>query len=137
MSEANKAIVRRWFEEVWNQGRTEMIDVIFAPDARSHGLGDLPAGPDGFKPFHAAFHGAFPDIHVSLEDVIAEGDLVAYRFTARATHVGATLGFAPTNRRAEFTGMGFARFRNGQLVEGWNNFDELGMLQQLGVVQRP
>lgn len=137
MSEANKAIVRRWFDEVWNQGRAEMIDAIFAADARSHGLGDLPPGPAGFRPFYNAFRGAFPDIHVTLEDVIAEGDTVAYRFTARATHRGDTLGFAATNRRAEFSGMGFARFRNGQLAEAWNNFDELGMLQQLGIVQRP
>lgn len=137
MSEANKAIVRRWFEEVWNQGRVESIDAMFSADGRVHGLGDLPPGPAGFKPFHAAFRQAFPDMRITIDDVIAEGDLVAYRFTARATHRGAGLGFDATNRRAEFTGMGFARIRNGKLVEGWNNFDELGMFQQLGVVQRP
>jgi steroid delta-isomerase-like uncharacterized protein len=137
MSEANKTIVRRWFEEVWNQGRTETIDALFAPNARAHGLGDLPPGPEGFKPFHAAFRRAFPDIRITLDDVIAEGDLVAYRFTATGTHRGDGLGFAATNRGTEFTGMGFARVRNGQLVEGWNNYDQLSMFQQLGVVQGP
>ena len=137
MSEASKALVRRWFEEVWNQGRVETIDEMFAADGVAHGLGEPLRGPAGFKPFHAAFRNAFPDIRITLDEVIAEGDLVAYRFTASGTHRGDGLGLAATNTRAQFTGMGMARVRNGKLVEGWNNFDELGMFQQLGVVQRP
>src|SRR5262245_42446301 len=129
MSEANKALVRRWFEEVWNQGRAETIDALLAPNGRAHGLGDVPPGPAGFKSFHAAFRNAFPDIRITLDDVIAEGDLVAFRFSANATHRGDGLGFAATNRSAEFTGMGFVRVRNGQLVEGWNNYDQLSMFQ--------
>ena len=134
MSEANKALVRRWFEEVWNQGRVESIDELYAADGRVHGLGDLPPGPPGFKPFHAAYRNAFPDMHLVLEDVIAEGDKVAYRWTATATHRGDGLGFAATDRPAQFSGMGFVRIRNGKLVEGWNNFDQFGLMQQLGVV---
>ena len=134
MSEANKALVRRWFNEVWNEGRAETIDELMAADSRVHGLGDLPSGPAGFKPFHAAFRNAFPDMQITLDDLVAEGDKVASRFTATATHRGDGLGFPATNRPARFTGMGCIRVRNGKLVEGWNNFDQLGMLQQLGVV---
>ena|SRR5687768_11092344 len=137
MSAENKALVRRWFEEVWNQGRTATIDELFAADGVVHGLGDTMRGPAAFKPFHAAYRDAFPDVRIEIEDMVAEGDKVAYRWSATATHRGNGLNFAATNRQARFTGMGFVRVRDGKLIEGWNNFDQLGMLQQLGVVNLP
>lgn len=137
MSEANKKLCREWFEEVWNQGRAESIDRLLAADAAVHGLGDVPNGPAGFKPFHAAFRDAFPDIRIGVDDLIAEGDKVAIRWSARATHNGNGLGFPSTGLPAQFTGMSIIRVRDGKLVEGWNNFDQLGMLQQLGVVALP
>jgi steroid delta-isomerase-like uncharacterized protein len=137
MSAENKALVVRWFEEVWNKGRSDAIDEMFAADGVAHGLGEDLHGPDAFKTFHAAFRQAFPDVRVQVEDVIAEGDRVAYRLIASGTHRGDGLGFAATGRPASFVVMGSARIANGRIVEGWNVIDQLGMLTQLGVIAPP
>ena len=135
--EANKALVRRWFEEVWNKGRAEAIDEMFAADGIAHGLsGDEAAplkGPVDFKPFHGTFRGAFPDIVVTVEDVIAEGDKVAARCSVRGKHAGDHLGVAATNTDVDFTGISIARIKDGKIVEAWNNFDFLRMNQQVGI----
>ena len=136
MSTESKDLVRRWFEEVWNEGRVAAIDEMLASHGVVHGLGDDLRGPAGFKPFHAAYRSAFPDVAIHIEDIIAEGDLVAARWSGAATHRGEGLGFAPTGRRVRFTGMVFVRVQGGVVVEGWNNFDQLGMLQQLGVINQ-
>ncbi|HEX8179370.1 MAG TPA: ester cyclase [Pyrinomonadaceae bacterium] len=134
-----KALVRRWFDEVWNQGRAETIDELFAPDGLGHGLtgGEPVRGPANFKEFHRAFKDAFPNIEVVVEDTIAEGDMVAARCKVRAHHEGHTLGFAATGRPIDISGICIARWRNGQIVEAWNNFDFLTMYQQLGVTPPP
>jgi steroid delta-isomerase-like uncharacterized protein len=133
----NKALAHRWFEEVWNKGRAEAIDEMLDPNVIVHGLGkdgtDL-RGPAGFKSFHEKFIGAFPDIRITVEDVIAEGDRVAIRFSGSASHRGDHLGVPATQRPVTFTGMGFIRCRNGKIVEGWNNFDAMGLMQQIGAV---
>ena len=136
--EANKALIRRWFEEVWNQGRVEAIDEMFAADGVAHGLSDEPGktmkGPDDFRPFHGIFRGAFPDIEVVVEDTIAEGDLVAARCSVRGKHTGDHLGVAASNAPVEFTGMAIVRIKDGKIVEAWNNFDFLAMNRQIGVI---
>ena len=137
MSAENKALVQRWFEEVWNKRRADAIDEMFAPGGVVHGLGPDTYGPDGFKAFHATFLEAFPKLRVKIEDMVAEGDRVAYRFTADVLHGGGSLGFAATNKPASFTGMGIARVKDGKIVEGWNVLDQLGMMSQLGVVNLP
>jgi len=137
MSADNKALVKRWFDEVWNQGRVAAIDELLGADSVVHGLGGEMRGPAAFKPFHAAYRDAFPDVRITLEDMIAEGDRVAFRWSATATHRGDGLRFAATNKPVAFAGMGIIRVENGKLVEGWNIFDQLGMMQQLGVVNLP
>ncbi|HEX8068312.1 MAG TPA: ester cyclase [Pyrinomonadaceae bacterium] len=136
---ANATLLRRWFEEVWNAGRAEVIDELFAADGLAHGLagGESLRGPAAFKPFHRAFKGAFPDIEVVVEDTITEGDKAVARCTVRARHQGDTLGFAATERPVEFTGICITRWRDGQIVEAWNNFDFMTMFQQLGVAPQP
>ena len=135
MSSENKDFVRRWFEEVWNKGRADAIDEMMASDAMVHGLGPAALrGPAGFKPFHAQYRDAFPDVTIQIDAVVEEGDLVAARWSGVGTHRGAGLGFAATGRTVHFSGMTFARVQGGKLVEGWNVFDQLGMLQQCGVV---
>ena len=138
--EDNKTIGRRWFEEVWNDRSVEAIDRRMTPDCVVHGLGrggeDL-AGPGGFKPFHQAFLNAFPDLRVQVEDVIEEGDKVAIRWTATGLHQGDGLGMPATHKRMHVGGMTIARIRDGRLVEGWNNFDVMRMMQQLGVLPPP
>jgi steroid delta-isomerase-like uncharacterized protein len=137
MSADNIALVRRWFEEVWNLGRASAIDEMLASDGVVHGLGPDLCGPAEFKPFHAAYRSAFPDITIQVDDVLSEGDIVAARWSCTGTHRGDSLGFMATSKRARFSGMTFVRVRGGKVVEGWNNFDQLGMLQQLGVVTLP
>lgn len=137
MSIENKALVQRWFSEVWNEGRADAIDEMLADDAVIHGLGANLQGPAEFKRFHSAYRNAYPDVTIDVDDLVAEGDMVAVRWSAIGTHRGDGLGFPATGRRAQFTGMVFVRIKDGRLVEGWNNFDQLGMLQQLGIVSLP
>jgi steroid delta-isomerase-like uncharacterized protein len=136
--ESNKSIVRRWFEEVWNQGKVAAIDELFAADGLAHGLSGDPAqplrGPESFKPFHATFRGAFPNLQVAVEDVIAEGDKVVARCSVRGKHTGDHLGVAASNSPVEFTGISIVRIRDGQIVEAWNNFDFMSMNQQIGAL---
>ncbi|MBC7931084.1 MAG: ester cyclase, partial [Rubrivivax sp.] len=113
MSEENKALVRRWFEEVWNKGRAEAIDEMFAEDGTAHGLADAGGqplrGPANFKPFFQKLRDALPDTQVTVEDLVAEGDKVAARCSVRGTHRGDTLGFAASGRAVEFTGICIVR----------------------------
>jgi len=137
--EQNKALVQRWFDEVWNKGRADAIDEMMAPDAVVHGLSDddmssTLIGPVGFKPFHETFRGAFPNIQVIVEDLIAEGDKVAVRCSVRGRHTGDHLGVAASRALVEFTGISIVRVKDGKIVEAWNNFDFLKMNRQIGAV---
>ncbi len=138
MQEENRQLLHRWFEEVWNKGRTEAIDELFAEDGIAHGLADETGaplrGPASFKEFHRKFRGAFPDIYVTVEDTVAEGDRVAARCTVRARHTGDDLGFAATKKPMEITGISIVRIKDGKIVEGWNNFDFMSMFRQLGAL---
>ncbi|HJR08733.1 MAG TPA: ester cyclase [Pyrinomonadaceae bacterium] len=133
-----RALIHRWFEEVWNKGRAEAIDELFAEDGVAHGLSDETGaplrGPQGFKPFFQRFRDAFPNIEVIVEDTVAEGDRVAARCTVRATHAGEGLGFAATQKPVDFTGIAIVRVRDGKIVEAWNNFDFMAMFQQIGAL---
>jgi steroid delta-isomerase-like uncharacterized protein len=136
--EQNKALIRRWFEEVWNQGRADAIPELFADEGVAHGLSDDAAnplrGPAGFLPFHTQFREAFPNIEVVVEDQIAEDDMVATRCSVRGKHTGHSLGFAATQAPVEFTGVTITRIKDGKIVEAWNNFDFMKMYRQLGAI---
>ena len=135
--ESHKSLVNRWFEEVWNKGRAEAVDEMFAPDGIAHGLSgeaENPLkGPGDFKLFHESFRGAFPNIEVVVEDMIAEGDKVAARCSVRGKHAGDYLGVVATNAPVDFTGVAIVRIKDGRIVEAWNNFDFLKMNQQIGI----
>ena len=138
MSQENETLLRRWFEEVWNKGRAEAIDEMFACDGIAHGLADQSGaelcGPEGFKPFFESFRNAFPDLKVIVEDTIAQGDKIAARCRVVGKHMGDGIGIAATNMPVEFTGMTIVRIKDGQIVEAWNNFDFLSMFKQLGAM---
>ncbi len=138
MSEENKQLIRRWFEEVWNKGRSEAIPEMFAEEGIAYGLGNVSGGelrgPAEFQAFHQNFRGAFPDISVSVEETIAEGDLVAARCLVRGQHMGDTLGFEATKKPMEISGIAIVRIKDGKIVEAWNNFDFMSLYQQLGVM---
>ncbi len=135
MSNENKEIIRRWFEEIWNEGREDVIDELLAPDAVIHGL-DHPdsvgkTGPEAFKPFYHAFRGAFPNIHIHIDKMVAEDDCVVTLFSVTGSHKGHQLGLNATEKKISITGMTMARLRDGQLVEGRNNIDLLQLYQQI------
>ncbi len=137
MSERNKALVRRWFEEVWNQGREATIDELFPAESVAHGLGDSESdvhGPAEFKPFVANLRGSIPDLHVQLDDLLCEGDLVAVRISLQGTHGGHGLGVAPSGQKVSVKGILIVRIVDGQIVEGWNSYDQLGLLRQIGAL---
>ena len=138
MSEANKQVLRRWFDEVWNKGRAEAIDEMFDENGIAHGLGDDPAnpikGPRNFRPFYDAFRQAFPHMIIDIEDMVAEGDKVAARCSVHAKHEGELMGRAATQAAVEFTGMTIVRIADGKIVEAWNNFDFMTMYRQCGSI---
>lgn len=138
MSEENKALIKRWFDEVWNQGNSKVIDELLAEDGVIHGLVDANGNPvtglQAFHEFHNQFREAFSDLDISIDDVVAEGDRVVARCSVRGSHTGASLGFAATNAPVQFEGIAIMRIRDGKIVEAWNQFDFLQMNKQLGVL---
>jgi steroid delta-isomerase-like uncharacterized protein len=133
-AEANKALVRRFYEEVWVRGNLDAADEVFADDYVRHDLRATEAvpGPDGQKRIAADFRAAFPDLSFTVDLLLAEGDLVAGRWTARGTHLGAWGGLPPTGRRMTFSAINVFRFSDGKVVELWNHRDDLGLMEQLG-----
>jgi steroid delta-isomerase-like uncharacterized protein len=138
MSEENKELVRRWFDEVWNKGRADAIEEMFDEYGIAHGLSDDPVnpitGPKGFRPFHTVFREAFPNMEIVIEDMVAEGDKVAARCSVRAKHEGDFLGRAATHSLVLFTGMTIVRIARGKIVEAWNNFDFMTLHKQVGLL---
>jgi steroid delta-isomerase-like uncharacterized protein len=136
MSEHNKAIVRRLFTELWNNGNLSVADEVFAPNYAHYdpSTPDFGRGPDSEKKRAALYRAAFPDLHLTIEDVIAEGETVMTRWSCRGTHKGDLNGIAPTGKQITISGLTVARVSNGKIVEGYVNWDALGLMQQLGVV---
>jgi len=133
-TEENKAMVRRIFEEAINKGNLSVVDEVMASNYVYHFPGQDVKGPEGFKQFIYMMRTAFPDLHITIDDMIAEGDRVATRETLRGTHKGDFMGIAATGKQVTFTGMVFVHFVGGKEVEAWGSMDQLGMMQQLGVV---
>ena len=137
MTETNKALVRRWFKEVWNEGREATIDELFAESGVAYGLGDGEAevrGPAQIKPFVHNLRNSFPDIQIAIQDIMAEEDKVMVRVAIEGTHSGSGLGVPPSGRRVRIGGIVVIRVSKGQLVEGWNSWDQLGLLRQIGAL---
>jgi steroid delta-isomerase-like uncharacterized protein len=136
MSEENKALVRRWFEELFNEGNLEVADEIFASNNIPHdpSLPNLPLGPEGAKQLVNLYRSAFPDVRLTIEDELADGDKVVTRWVGRGTHQGVLMGVAPTGEQVETTGISIWRIEEGKIVESWANYDTLGMLQQVGAL---
>jgi len=132
--EENKALVRRFSEEVWGKGNVDVVYDIFEADYVRHDLrpGNPLPGPEGQKRIALDFRAAFPDVQMSVDLVVAEGDMVVMRWTAEGTHTGAWGKIPPTGKRAAFSGVNIFRIRDGKVVELWNHRDDLGLIQQLG-----
>lgn len=132
----NAQFIHRWFDEVWNKGRMEAIDELCRPDAIGHGQvqHEVDVGLAEFKQFARDLRTAFPDIRITIHETLAQGDKVVARWSAKMTHSGTFLGFAPTGRKAEVTGTSIQRIVDGKIAEGWDNWDQLGLLVQIGAV---
>ena len=136
-AEENKALVSRFVEEFWNEGNTAAADELMTVDAEIH----MPTGEvvdlAGLKGFAAAWRGSFPDWHSAFEELIAEGDRVAERWTGRGTHRGELQGIPSTGKRVEVPGSVFYRIVGGKIVEFRGQLDMMGLMQQLGVIPSP
>jgi steroid delta-isomerase-like uncharacterized protein len=138
MSEESKALVRRQLEEVFNKHNPGAVDEFFAPDYVNHSAPPgLPNDREGLKALVGMYVGAFPDLKVTSEFEVAEGDKVVMRWTATGTHSGELMGMPATGKRVQMTGISIARVAGGKIVEEWNEADMMGMMQQLGVVPAP
>jgi steroid delta-isomerase-like uncharacterized protein len=138
MSAENKALARRIIEEVWNQQNLSIAEQLIA----SNYMGHDPATPDtisgiaGFKNFFNTYKSAFPDQHFTIEDLIAEGDRVVTRWSVEGTHAGSLSGIPPTGKKVRVTGTTIARIENGKIAEDHIHWDALGLMRQLGVVDK-
>jgi steroid delta-isomerase-like uncharacterized protein len=137
MSEENKELVRRFVEEFWNQKNPSAADELMAPDVVIH----MPTGEvvdlDGLKGFAEMWRSSFPDWNSTFEELIAEGDRVAERWTARGTHQGELAGIPPTGKRVEVPGSVFYRIVEGKIVEFRGQLDMMSLMQQIGAVPTP
>ena len=133
MSEENKGVQRRVIEEVFNRGDLDLVDELFSQNYVQHD----PSGPqvgqgtEEFKGTVSAIRAAFPDLHMEIEDHIAEGDKVVTRWVGSGTHEGEFMGVPPTGNRVSMTGTVIDRFADGKIEESWNLYDALGMLTQM------
>jgi steroid delta-isomerase-like uncharacterized protein len=129
--EKNGELARRWFEEVWNQRRDATVPELLAPRASCHKEGAELIGPQQYLDARVALLGAFPDMKVTVEATLTEGDDVVVRWAARGTHRGDGLGVPPSRRDVSFRGITWLRFANGQIVEGWDSWNLGKLLQEL------
>jgi steroid delta-isomerase-like uncharacterized protein len=139
MSEQNKTAVRRLFDELWNKGNLSVADEIIAPTYLHHddSTPDLGKGPESEKKRVNLYRTALHDFRLTIEDLLADGETVVARWSCRGVHKGELNGIAPTGKQFAITGVTIARFANGKIVEGFVNWDALGLMRQLGVVPEP
>lgn len=133
-------VAHRWFEEAWNQGSEGAIDELSADNVIGHGLGEAGndvVGRDHFRVFWRNLRTALPDLHVTVEDTITQGEKVAIRIVLEATHLGEGLGVPASNARVKISGIIIARVVNGQIAEAWNNWDQFALLQQINAIPAP
>jgi steroid delta-isomerase-like uncharacterized protein len=132
-TETNKAMVRRYLEQVWNERRRDLFEEFVAEDIVHHpDLGG--PGLDPIKAFYDMALNGLPDSHLSIEEEIAEGDKVVVRFTMRATHEGELMGIPPTGKKVTQTGITIFRLADGKIVWMWQEDSSLELMQQLGVI---
>jgi len=138
MSKENKTIMRRALKEVVNKGNLDLIDELVSPDFVDHTpFPGLPPGREGIRQTIGMLREAFPDLQITIEDLIAEGDKVVSRQTLRGTHQGEFMGIPPTGKQVTWTGILIFRIADGKIVDQWIEQDQLGLMQQLGLVPPP
>jgi steroid delta-isomerase-like uncharacterized protein len=137
-TETNKALVRRWVEEVINSGHLDVLDETHGAEHVNHFLpAGAPQGIEGEKLLTRQFLSAFPGARFEIDDLVAEGDKVAMRYTYRGTHTGVFNGMPATGKSFAAGGQNLLRIANGKIVENWVQFDTMGLMQQLGAIPAP
>ena len=136
-TEDNKTLARRAYDAFNQRNLPTGYYELFAPDFVLHNASMTIQGLEAYQQFISMYLVAFPDVRLTLEDVIAEGDQVVTRQTFRGTHQGELMGIAPTGKQVSGTGIVITRIANGKAIEQWANYDDLGLMQQLGVVPMP
>jgi steroid delta-isomerase-like uncharacterized protein len=131
MTVQNRALSRRWFDEIWNERRTDTIEEFLGPESVGHLPGGDMTGAEPFKQLHAEFLAAFPDLKVEVEDSISDGDNVVVRWRASGTHDGDGLGFEATHQPVSFRGITWFRIEDGRFVEGWDSWNQEALVQRL------
>ena len=140
LTDTNKTVSRRFFEEVFGKGKLNVLDEIIAKDHVNSGPGSLPGlptGPEGAKQLITVYRNAFPDVRFTIDEQIAEGDKVVTRWTGHGTNNGELLGMPATGKSSTVSGISVDRLANGKIAESWGVFDQFGMMQQLGVIPTP
>lgn len=136
MSQENVALAHRWFEEVWNNKRLDAIDEMADTKAVGQGqtLHDGLINLEEFRAFAAHLQGAFPDLRLVIDDTVAQGDRVVVRWRLDMTHTGSFLRYTATQKKVNVSGITILRIANGKIVAGWDKWDQLGLLEQIGAV---
>jgi predicted ester cyclase len=130
-------LMRRWFQEVWNEGKESTIDEMFGTNSKMWGVSRpnvCSEGPEDFKKFYQAMRKTFSNIRIDLEDIAQQGDIAYTRFTVTATHDGEGFGMAPSGKTITLKGMCALRAKDGEIAEGWNVWDQMGLARELGVL---
>lgn len=129
----NEKIIQRYFEEVWNQGKLDVLDELLDPTYSNHspGMPNPPPGPAGLKPIIAGLRKAFPDLHFTIENMIVTEQQVAVHCTMRGTHKDDLFGLPATGKKVVVNQMQIERIKNGKIIEHWRQSDDLGMMKQL------
>jgi steroid delta-isomerase-like uncharacterized protein len=136
-TENNKAVTHQFLEELFNKRNLAIVDALCATNVIAHGFGPGTSGIEGTKRSAGMYLAAFPDLHFTFEDFIAEGDQVVVRWTSSGTQKGELMGIPPSGKQFSVTGVEIYRFEGGKIVEHWLESDMLGLLQQLGAIPSP
>ena len=133
-----RALINRFYDEGWNANNLDVYDELVTDDFVDHqAVPGLPPGREGFKALNAMFRSAFPDVWVTVDRILVDGDKVAARWTSTGTHQGDLFGIPPTGASVKITATVVYRTENGRLAEGWINRDDFGLMRQLGVIPTP
>jgi steroid delta-isomerase-like uncharacterized protein len=135
---SNRALIQRFYDEGWNGNNLDVYDELVTDDFVDHqAIPGLPAGREGFKQLNVMFKSAFPDVWVDVDNIVAEDDKVACRWTSTGTHTGQFIEFPPSGKHAQWRSVGFFRVEDGKIREHWGIPDLLGLLIQIGVIPPP
>jgi steroid delta-isomerase-like uncharacterized protein len=138
MSERNKELIRRMFDELANKGNLEVVDEVFDTNLVAHEPGGMTVnGPRGYRQIVESYRSAMPDMSLTVESAISEDDMVAARWSAQGNNTGSYQGIPASGKKLKMSGIIMARIAHDRIVEVWEEFDAAGMLQQMGVIKTP